>query len=300
MKKYLLYIPALFLLVKCTDESKIRIPEIAYGVNLRILVDPAHTGIFTDKIATDFLAFDMYSENKDLATVQLFATTGGVKKLAKTLTQSDFDNGQGKVRVELKASDFATMFGEPGYGNGSKVANFTINPLVTLNDGRVYPAYVKLSASDSVLNLAPSINGAASSSFTLQFQTFITCPAVDISGDYKVEDATGSSTDGCCPNETTVKGNVVKITKLTASSFKLSDFSGGLYFEWYDVYGIGKPEDSPGEIAFSCNEVFFQNTKEPFGENVSGTGTYNPTTKTLVYHWVNGYGDEGTVKLVKQ
>jgi hypothetical protein len=52
------------------------------------------------------------------------------------------------------------------------------------------------------------------------------------------------STDGCCPTEVTIHGTIVKVSKVTNSSFKLSDFSGGLYFEWYDVYGIEKPEDS--------------------------------------------------------
>ncbi len=153
---------------------------------------------------------------------------------------------------------------------------------------------------DSVRNLAPSITGGASASFTVQFLSFITCPAVDISGNYLVEDATGTSTDGCCTQLTTVKGNIVKVTRLTNSSFMLSDFSGGLYLEWYDVYGIEKPEDSPGEISFSCNAVSFQRTTEPFGEGVTGTGVYNPATKTIAYNWLNGYGDAANVKLVKQ
>lgn len=312
MNKFLITIFSILLLIKCTDDDKIKVPEILDGVNLRVVVDPLHTGIFTDKITTDYLAFDMYSENKDLAEVLLFVTKGGERKLAKSFTQSDFNNGNGKVRVELKAGDFATIFNDPALADGSKVGNFTFNPQVKLNDGRVYPSFVKfvdtvttstgnmIAVLDSVLNLAPSINGAANSSFTLQFLSFITCPAVDISGNYLVEDATGTSTDGCCPQVTTVKGNIIKVTRLTNSSFTLSDFSGGLYFEWYDVYGIEKPEDSPGEISFSCNQVNFQRTTEPFGESVTGTGTYDPVAKTIIYDWLNGYGDKGTIKLVKQ
>lgn len=300
MNKFILGILTLLLLVKCTDEDKIRIPELLEGVNLRVIIDPAHTGIFTDKIATDYLAFDIYSQNKDLADVQLFVTRGTERKLAKSFTQNDFNSGNGHIRVELKASDFATIFNDPGLGNGSKVGNFTFNPLVKLNDGRIYPQFIKVSATDSILNLAPSINGAASSSFTTAFNSFITCPAVDISGNYKVEDATGTSTDPCCTKVTTVSGNIVKITKVTNSSFALSDFSGGLYFDWYDVYGIEKPEDSPGEFSFSCNQVTIQRTTEPFGEAVQGTGVYDPATKTITYDWENGYGDKGKVKLVKQ
>ncbi|MEP7324040.1 MAG: hypothetical protein ABI761_19080 [Saprospiraceae bacterium] len=300
MKKIFFILFAFLFLSRCTDESKIRIPAIADGVNLRIIIDPAHTGIFTDKITTDFLAFDMHSINKDFQSVELFATKAGVRKTMKTFTQADFDASGGKVHVEFKASDFAQAFNEPGLGDGSKVGNFTFSPRVTLNDGRVYPSFVKFSATDSVLNLAPSINGAPATSFTSVFQSFITCPAVDISGNYLVTEAKGLSTDGCCPTVVTISGTIVKVTRVTSSSFKLSDFSGGLYFEWYDVYGIEKPEDSPGEISFSCNEINIQNTLEPFGEVVHGTGNYDPNVKTLVYEWVNGYGDKATVKMTKQ
>jgi|GEM_PF-940757 len=311
MNKFLLSIFSILLLIKCTDDDRIRIPEILDGVNLRIVVDPAHTGIFTDKIATDYLAFDMYSENKDLADVQLFVTKAGERKLARSYTQTDFNNGNGKVRVELKASDFATIFNDPALANGSKVGNFTFNPQVRLNDGRIYPSIIRyidtittstgerVAVLDSVRNLAPSLTGGATASFTVQFLSFITCPAVDISGDYRVEDATGTSTDGCCTQVTTVKGNIVKVTRLTNSSFKLSDFSGGLYLEWYDVYGIEKPEDSPGEVAFSCNAITIQRTTEPFGEGVTGAGVYDPAAKTITYNWRNGYGDAAVVKLIK-
>lgn len=300
MKKVLLIISLALILVKCTDEDRIRIPEVPGGVNLRIIVDPMHNGIFTDKIATDYLGFDMYSSNKDLSLVELYATKSGEKKLMKSFTQSDFDANQGKLRVELRAADFATAFGDPGLGNGTKVGNFTFNPLVKLNDGRIYPAYVKLSAKDSFLNLAPSINGAAASSFTLAFNSFITCPPVDISGDYEVIEARGKSTDGCCPKEVILKGNTVKITRLTASTFKLSDLTGGLYFDWYDVYGITKPDDSPGEIAFSCNEVFIQNSPEPFGDKFAGKGLFNAEDKSIIYDFTNGYGDAGKIILKKK
>ena len=70
------------------------------------------------------------------------------------------------------------------------------------------------------------------------------------------------------------RGNTIKVTRLTLSSFKLSDLTGGLYFDWYDVYGLTKVDDSPGEIAFSCNEVFIQNSPEPFGDKFSGKGLY--------------------------
>ena len=66
------------------------------------------------------------------------------------------------------------------------------------------------------------------------------------------------------------------------------------------VYGLTKVDDSPGEIAFSCNEVFIQNSPEPFGDKFSGKGLYNPENKTIIYDFTNGYGDVGKVTLKKK
>ncbi|MGB4849960.1 MAG: hypothetical protein WBP41_18690, partial [Saprospiraceae bacterium] len=132
--------------------------------------------------------------------------------------------------------------------------------------------------------------------------TGILCPPVDISGNYKVVSATGKSTDGCCPDEVTVSGDIVVIDALQGSvtNFSVSDITGGLYFAWYAVYGITGPDDSPGEFLFNCNEVSIVNTKEPFGTSVLGEGLYDETTGTITYTWSNGYADRGTVVLQKQ
>ena len=286
--------------ISCRDEERIRIPDNLTGANLRIIVDPDHNQINYQTASTDYFAFDAYSENTDLNTVEFSATYNGETKTFATFHQSDFASG--KVHVELDANDFATLFNNPGFTDGSSGGNFVIQPKVTLNDGRVYPSWVHISPTDSIYNLATSIIGSsgASGAFTIQVTTAITCPPLDISGSYLVVSSVGTSTDGCCPGEVSVSGNVVIVASVTTTTFSVSDFSGGLYFEWYDVYGIEGPNDSPGTLSYNCQEVGFVSTTEPFGTAVQGGGTFNPGTGRIVYTWFNGYGDRGTVTLQKQ
>lgn len=296
----IIIISSLVTLWGCRDEDAIRIPENQTGANMRIVVDPDHSQINYATVSTDYFAFDAYSQNTDLNTVEFSATYGGETKVFATFHQADFADGQ--VHVELNASDFATLFNNPGFIDGSSGGNFVIKPKVTLNDGRVYPGWVHLSATDSISNLATSIVGSSGvgGAFTIQVQTAITCPPLDISGTYIVESAVGTSTDGCCPEETTVSGNIVEVVAENATTFRLTDITGGLYFEWYDVYGITSPSDSPGFLGYNCQEVTVVGTTEPFGTAVQGGGPYDPEAHRIVYTWFNGYGDQGTVTLVRQ
>lgn len=288
------------LLWSCKDEDKIRIPEMLTGVNMRIIVDPEHNQINYQTVTTDKFAFDAYSENTDLDKVDITATYKDQTATLATFSQSDFVNG--KLRAEFTADDFADAFGVPGFTDGTSGGTFSIRPVVTLNDGRVYPSFVNVNDSVSFYNLATSIVGSspAAGAFTIQVITAITCSPLDISGDYLVVSATGTSTDGCCPGEVTVSGNIVHVTADNATIFSVSDITGGLYLEWYDVYGITAPEDSPGKLFYNCSEVNITNTIEPFGTGVSGGGPYDAATGTITYSWVNGYGDSATVTLRRQ
>jgi hypothetical protein len=284
----------------CKDDDRIYIPKHLTAVNMRIIVDPDNNQINYQTVETDKFIFDAYSENDDLQEVVFTATYRDQTVVIATFGQSDFADGS--VHVELTADDFATAFGVPGFADGSNGGNFAIRPRVKLNDGRVYPDYVYLSATDSLLNVATSIIGSspAGGAFTLQVLTAITCSPLDISGNYRVISAVGTSTDGCCPGEVTVSGNIVTLTAVNETTFRISDFSGGLYFEWYDVFGISGPDDSPGQFVYNCSEVNFSGTTEPFGTGVSGGGPYDPATGTLTYNWINGFGDQATITLVKQ
>lgn len=263
-------------------------------------MDPAHSSINSTSVATDYIAFDVYSENQDLNKVELFIDYKTERHLLATLDQSHFNDGV--EHFEFDGADLAAFFGIPGFADGSRGGNFFVRPRVTLNDGRVYPGFVHLNATDSISNLGTGITGnSATGAFTIQKLTPILCPPVNISGTYMVTSATGTSTDGCCPDPVALSGDIVTITPVAGSTtnFVISDLTGGVYLEFYDVYGITSPDDTPGTVSFNCNEISF-NTPEPFQTSFVGEGFWDEATGTLTYTWTNGYADAGAVTLVRQ
>ena len=108
--------------------------------------------------------------------------------------------------------------------------------------------------------------------------------------------SSGQSTDDCCPGTVNASADVT-ITANGGGTYTISDFSAGLYFAWYGVYGILNPDD---RLAVGFKDVCLTvsgSFKEPFGENASLSGTVDGTTGVITYSWENGYGDKGTVTL---
>lgn len=126
------------------------------------------------------------------------------------------------------------------------------------------------------------------------------CPIIPIGGTY-ASVSRGTSTDGCCPDEITGFQSEITITDNGDGTFTLNDFSGGIYLEWYGVYGLTSQDQSPA--TFLINDpvnntiAFVDGSGEPFGESLTGNGTYDPCTGGISYSWQNGWGDEGDVNL---
>lgn len=141
------------------------------------------------------------------------------------------------------------------------------------------------------------LNNATGNPWKILQETRFTyiCPS-SLAGAYRAV-SSGTSTDDCCLTPVDNITATVQLTETGPGVYELSDFTGGLYLEWYDVYGITRPEDSPGNLEHICGEVRLVQTVEPFGTAVSGTGTYNDVTGEITYSWQNGYGDTGTVTL---
>jgi len=119
--------------------------------------------------------------------------------------------------------------------------------------------------------------------------------------------AIGTSTDGCCPTETMTTTDVT-LKDLGSGKYELSDWSGGLYKEWYDVYGIddayvSEPDKTKNKLIIdiqdACNNISAKGV-EPFDEAIELTGAAFPSEGKIQYSWENGYGDKGTVVLTKK
>lgn len=129
----------------------------------------------------------------------------------------------------------------------------------------------------------------------------VVCPSA-LAGEY-IATTTGTSTDDCCPDETTLENQTVTLVAKGSGIYEISDFSAGMYFEWYEVYGITVDYVAAGNlkktISDACGKIS-GSFGEPFGTTVTVTGTSDPSTGTITYTWKNGYDDTATVTLKKK
>jgi hypothetical protein len=290
MKRYFSY--SLFVLValftlSCRDEDAIRMPQLQEGVNMRVVVDPEKSFLNFQNLGTASFEFDVYSQNRNLQTVEFRgsyydnsedATSDTV--LLATLTQSNFTNG--KARVSLTPAQIAAAFNLPGGVNGLATEDIiNLITYVTLNDGRTF----------NYKNVAPSIIvNPDNASFTSFFNTFVGCPSNIRTGTYTTI-TTGTSTDPAPnPNPTVNFPGQVTITRLTPTSYQVSDATGGLYFAWYGVYGA--PLTLPGTLSDICGQYTLA-APGVFDEVFTGPVTIN-AQGVITFTWTNEYGDEGT------
>ncbi|MFT6808679.1 MAG: hypothetical protein ACJA01_001910 [Saprospiraceae bacterium] len=147
------------------------------------------------------------------------------------------------------------------------------------------------------LRLTGSNDAAVVSSQEVTYNFSVVCPS-DLAGTYSSE-TTGTSTDGCCVGEFSNTASVV-ITG-SGGAYTISDFSAGLYFNWYSIYGILKEHETNGVLSGTIQDIcgtLSGTFREPFGGQVNVTGTVSKGV--LTYTWLNDFGDTGTVTLNKQ
>jgi hypothetical protein len=284
---YILTLLSTILLISsCRDEDVIRMPELQEGVNMRLIVDPAKSFIDFENLGTTTYEFDAYSVNKNLQTVELIGTYIDASeedtirdRTVLTLRQADFPNGKarGVITPTMVASAFGIPGGVAGLGAGDIL---NMETKVTLTDGRVFTAE----------NSAPSIALANNASFTVALNTFIGCPSDIKVGTYTTV-ASGTSTDTAPkPNPTVNFPGTVTITRLTPTSYKVSDVTGGMYSAWY-LAAYGAPESMPGTLIDICGSLSLS-AGGPFGENLTGTTTISDAG-VITFEWENEFGDTG-------
>jgi hypothetical protein len=167
----------------------------------------------------------------------------------------------------------------------------------TLGTYTAFPATVKITAAEAVAGIpdfaldslklgdsflfeivAEANNGVKSRSNIL-VNASVACES-DLSGVYDAV-TNGTSTDpGPTPDENPAVDYPYEVTLTETSTngvYAISDFSGGLYPLWYDIYGL-TPTDCEGTIQDICGSISYMNTYEPFGSPVEGTGSVDPVT----------------------
>ena len=91
---------------------------------------------------------------------------------------------------------------------------------------------------------------------------------------------------------------VVTITDNGGGSYTISDFSAGVYQEWYGTC-YGYTFETTGNMVDVCNDLIITAT-DAWTCWVEGTGTYNSGTGEITYTWNNCFGDSGEVTLTPQ
>jgi hypothetical protein len=170
----------------------------------------------------------------------------------------------------------------------------------TLETFTSFPATVKITAAEAIAGIpdftidslklgdsflfeivAEANNGVKSRS-NIFVNASVACES-DLSGTYDAV-TNGSSTDsGPTPDENPAVDYPYEVTLTETSTngvYIISDFSGGLYPLWYDIYGL-TPADCAGTIQDICGSISFVNTYEPFGSPIEGSGSVDPVTGVI-------------------
>jgi hypothetical protein len=213
----------------------------------------------------------------------------GPLKFKTFTTFADSPNGyKGVSDVKIAATDLINAVGLKTEDIGPSDV-FAITGSLVLNDGSVYKS----------TNSSAAVNSAAFKTHFNYSLAFV-CPS-SLEGTY-IAKTTGISTDDCCKAApVSLDNKTVTLTAKGGGIYEISDFSAGLYYEWYDVYGVTASDaklkatiaDICGKISGSFAEYFDANIKVVVSGTAAGNGV-------ITYTWKNGYNDEATVTLTKK
>ncbi|GLR19433.1 hypothetical protein [Portibacter lacus] len=125
----------------------------------------------------------------------------------------------------------------------------------------------------------------------------VSCPS-DLGGTYTAA-TSGQSTDSCCPGTVTVT-STVELTDAGGGVYTISDWSGGIYQAWYEVYGVDAAYVAAGGVSTTIKDVcdvISAEFTEPFGTATTLTGSVDADSGVITFSWVTGYDDTATVVL---
>ncbi len=203
----------------------------------------------------------------------------------KSFTASDFSTNSNGLPEKKITFGFAETLDALGLTeNDIEGGNYFIfSATITKANGAKFSAD---NTGGNIINSAPF-----SGLFTIRQN--IICPS-DLAGEYSAH-SVGQSTDSCCPDETTVDYDVT-LTETGAGEYTISDWSARMYFTWYEIYGITSDFDMTATITDACGNIS-ASFGEPFGTDVTISGSVDQETGVITYTWTNGYDDTATVVL---
>ena len=120
----------------------------------------------------------------------------------------------------------------------------------------------------------------------------ISCPSAIPVGTFTATSG-GTSTDGCPPtNPLSGLPYDITLTDEGAGVYTVSDFSAGVYQNWYGAC-YGYTFETPISFIDVCNNLTLIGKNDGFTCLVTGSGTYDPATGIITINWSNCFGDVG-------
>ena len=269
--------------------------ELQKGAVSRLLTEDGGAFFFTDPDNSAFnftLEYFDEANGANIAANEWFVrhrnnVTGTVSESAMVASVSSFGTN---AKSGLPEASFSFSMNDALSALGLTIADVNgaddmiFDGFIVMNDGRRFGPD----------NTGSNLQGNNGFDGRFRFIKSLLCDS-DIGGVY-LATTTGTSTDPCCPDETTVEKEIT-LTQTGDGEYTISDWSGGLYFKWYEVYGITTDTDLTQTLIDACGTINIAEFTEPFGESTSGTGSFDFETGVVTYDWTNGYGDTGKVVL---
>ncbi len=292
---------ALICLSSCRDSVEPNVPYSTFdnGAYLRTITTPTNSTTFNffDLAASKFALTLEAVDIEDGATVdnveihvrhsRLIAGVGfeyspATDVLVKTIPASDFaPNSESRflrTSFEIAAADAIAAVGlTPEDMAGGDVFEFRL----VLND--------KQGRSFSTNNVTTNVAGAPFYASPFQYRVSIVCPS-DLAGTYKFSQSNMNSIYGACA------GTITGTTTWTAVSgspgaYAITDGT----FGFWDCYGDSW-DDGTVRINDACETLSMSGT-DKYGVSYSMT-VVSSTATDLVFTWVNGDGETGTVTVM--
>jgi hypothetical protein len=291
--KYNFIVALVLVALSCRDEELVRFPDVATGVNARLILYPDRSFIDFSNLNGASVAFDVYSINNDLEEIVYTATYVDANSPdtvyppveAIKVPGSAFVDGKATA-VSISATELATALGLPGGVNHFEGGdNITFTAKAKLTDGREFDAN----------NSAPSITGGAAASFTTLFTVFVGCPSPaaaitepTYTATIHLEDSGGGPPFGL-PDSNTETGVTIAFVGPEPFRYRVSSHDAN----WWGRPDIADADGGPADFFDICGAIVMQ-PKGSFccgGAVDSGGGTYDPATGIITMNWYNEAND---------
>ena len=297
MKNILLILIGIVLLSSCRDESLDPRPDLEDNVGAVTLLDIDPDNNFFNALEADF-GSEAVIFTVDVNGFQVTEVESVDLQLVYTEKDGAIDPFLGIVDSVYAPINLGTVTEFPSQVTvtASEVADAIGKDVDSLEVGDTFVLTLPINTADGrrlTVALASDLcnQPAQPSAGGCSVEWAVACPSSLPTGTFTAVSG-GTSTDGCPPTNPVIDINYdVTITDEGGGVYTISDFSAGVYQDWYCGCYVYCFETS---LTFTdiCNELTLTGS-DAFGAAVSGTGTYDPGTGEISMDWTNGFGDIG-------